>query len=81
MNLTNCILPKIGQFTILVIIFAIKSCFFPDTDSYSLKHKSYTFYFFSLFYIKIIRVVYAIFAIIIKNLEVYLGIYICLGKT
>lgn len=56
-----------------MIVLAIKSFLFSRTDSYSLRRKSYIFYFFLSFYKDLIKVVYAILVITIKDLEVRLG--------
>ncbi len=55
-----------------MIILAIKSFFFSGVDSYSLRRKSHTSYFFHLFCGEMIRVVYAMLVIAIKDLVVRL---------
>ena len=56
-----------------MIVLAIKSFFFSGADSYSLKQKPHTSHFFLLFCGEMIRVICTMLAIVIKDLEVYLG--------
>ena len=65
-----------------MIVFAIKSFFFSGADSYSLRRKPHTSYFFLFFCGEMIRVVYAMLAIAIKDLEMRLGnSNLLLGKS
>ena len=61
-------MPKIGRFTALVIVFAIKTGFFNEVNSYNLNWKPYTSRFFSLFYREIIRIIYFMLFVVIKDL-------------
>lgn len=55
-----------------MIVFIVKSFFFSRADSYSLRQKPHTSHFFYLFVGEMIRVVCAIYAIIIKDLEMHI---------
>ena len=55
-----------------MIVFTIKSFFFSETNSYSLRQKPHIFHFFLFFHRKMIKVVYAMFAIVIEDPEICL---------
>lgn len=65
-----------------MIILAVKSFFFSGLNSYSLRQKPHTSYFFFSFYGEIIKLVCAILAIAVEDLEVcYDNANLFLGKS
>lgn len=56
-----------------MIVLTMKSFFFSEADSYSLRRKPYISLFFFFFGREMIKVEYAMFAFVIEDLEVHLG--------